>query len=88
MASQYVIDCIELDNALRQLHDAVDTIKSFHPARLTGDAEFILDDVCDLIELLGKIERVRIDDRAKVIAGMFVLECLRARSEPVMVAAE
>lgn len=88
MASQYVISAMLLDSALRQLHDATDTIKSFHPARLTGDAQFIFDDVCDLIELLGKIERLTIQDRSKLTAARFVLASIENRTFPAIQAAE
>jgi hypothetical protein len=85
MTSHYLIDSWELDNALNNLHGAVETMKAINPPRLHGDAKWIWDDVCDLIELLGKVTTFVPDE--KIDAAQLVLRSL-ANRRPVLQAAE
>jgi hypothetical protein len=66
MTSHYFIDSWELDNALNGLHTATETMKTIKPVmRMHGDAQWIWDDVCDLIELLGRITTFVPDEKIK-----------------------
>ena len=86
MTSHYLIDSWELDNALTNLHAATATMKTITPPmRLHGDAMWIWEDVCDLIELLGKVKTFVPDE--KIAAARVMLESLDGR-RAVLQAAE
>ncbi len=70
--------------ALRELHAAATALQSCHPVRLTGDAQYIFNDVCSLIELLGKIDFIA--DDAKLTAARLELAFIANR--PALRAAE
>jgi hypothetical protein len=85
MTSYYITENWKLDGALRDLHDATAEMKTVEPMRLHGDAHFIWDDICDLIELLGKVTTFVPDE--KITAARLMLESLDRR-KPAMQAAE
>ena len=85
MTSHYITDCWKLDSALRDLHDATAEMKTVEPMRLHGDAHFIWEDVCVLIELLGKVKTFVPDE--KIAAARVMLESLDGR-RAVLQAAE
>jgi hypothetical protein len=63
MASGYIEDCAsfidKLDNANRQLDDAVTTLTRLsekHPARMVGDREYVASAILMLGEVMKRIE--------------------------------
>lgn len=80
MSSQYVTDAHAFDAAVRGLHDSAGSITKAHPGKVQGDAHLIFDDVCALLEHLGKVEPFHIADRSKIRAAMFVLAAIENRT--------
>ena len=86
MVSHYITEHWEIDSPLRNLHNAADELKKIkEPMRLHGDAHFIWEDVCVLIELLGKVKTFVPDE--KIAAARVMLESLDGR-RAVLQAAE
>lgn len=86
MTSHYLIDSWELDNALNGLHTATETMKAIKPVmRMHGDAQWIWEDVCDLLEVLGKITTFVPDER--ITAARLMMESLDRRRETITVEA-
>ena len=87
MTSHYITDCWKLDGALRDLHEAAAAMKDIHPMRLHGDAQWIWEDVCDLIEVLQKITTFVPDKRVEDMQLALQLLDLR-RQQAALEAAE
>lgn len=87
MASHYVTTAADFSQAVYDLHAVIKTITKAHPGKVQGDAHLIFEDVCALIEHLGKVEAFPIKDRSKIAAAMFVLAQIENRA-PVLQAAE
>ncbi len=65
MASSYITEMMEADDALRGLDAAITTLLSVNPARLHGDREYIDSGILALLLIRKRIDELPVQQAAE-----------------------